>query len=70
MLKRLQATPYLCVDQPGYPDFQLFGAFQWARVSSPVPLVDAQDPLYAWFGRCLDLYDGLGRREPGYDWNG
>jgi hypothetical protein len=43
-------------------------AFQWARVTSPVPLVTNEDPLYAWFQRCLDLYDGLGRREPGYDW--
>jgi hypothetical protein len=25
------------------------------------------DPIKAWFGRCLDLHDGLGRKVPGYD---
>lgn len=66
--RRLAEDHFLSGDEPAYPDFQLFGAFQWARVSCPVPLVAEDDPLHAWFHRCLDLYDGLGRREPGHDW--
>lgn len=66
--RRVAEAPFLGGAEPTYSDFQLFGAFQWARVTSPVALVTDEDPLYAWFERCLDLYDGLGRREPGYDW--
>ena len=66
--RRLIEEPFLGGAEPSYSDFQLFGAFQWARVTSPVPLVAEEDPIHGWFQRCLDLYDGLGRREPGYDW--
>jgi hypothetical protein len=31
-------------------------------------LVEPGDPVHAWFQRILDLYDGLARRNPGYDW--
>jgi hypothetical protein len=27
----------------------------------------ADDPVKAWFERCLDLHGGLGRAAPGYD---
>jgi len=64
----LAEQPFLGGAEPTYSDFQLFGAFQWARVTSPAPLVTSEDPIRDWFQRCLDLYDGLGRSEPGYDW--
>lgn len=45
-----------------YGDYIVFGAFQWARCCSPQKLFrSGYDPLSAWFERCLDLYDGLGR---------
>ena len=64
----LLEQPFLNGTDPGYPDYQMFGALQWARVTCAIPLVASDDPVYDWFQRCLDLYDGLGRREPGYEW--
>src|SRR6185436_4161816 len=33
---------------PGYADYILFGAFQWARSMSPIRLLEPDDPVYAW----------------------
>jgi glutathione S-transferase len=59
----LGQSPFVSGDQPGYADYLAFGAFQWARLSSPFKLLAEDDIIHAWFERCLDLYDGLGRRE-------
>ena len=64
MSVRTQA--FLSGDQPLYADYLVFSAFQWARSISPLRILEDDDPVYAWFGRCLDLYDGLGRNTPGY----
>ncbi|MCM5569459.1 glutathione S-transferase family protein [Burkholderiaceae bacterium FT117] len=61
----VQAQPFLGGERPSYADYLPFGALQWARTTSPFPLLAADDPVLAWFERCLDLHDGLGRREPG-----
>lgn len=63
----LKRQPFLGGTAPLYADYLVFGAFQWARVISPLRLLAADDPIDSWFQRCLDLYDGLGRRTPGYD---
>jgi hypothetical protein len=42
--------------------------FIWARTVSSFALVEPGDPVHAWFQRILDLYDGLARSNPGYDW--
>ena len=63
----MQDGAYLCGDDPGYADYIVFGSLQWARVISPVRLFEEDDPVLAWFNRCLDLFDGLGRSAPGYD---
>ncbi len=55
--------PYICGEQPGYADYLAFGAFMWARVSSPFALLAEDDVVHAWRERCLDLYDGAARRE-------
>jgi len=55
--------PFVCGEQPGYADYLAFGGFQWARVSSPFQLLAEDDVVHAWFERCLDLFDGAGRRE-------
>lgn len=62
----LASQPYICGSEPAYGDYILFGAFQWARVMSPVALLAADDPLHAWRERMLDLFDGLARRAKGY----
>ena len=62
----LQAQPFLGGERPTYADYLPFGALQWARTTSPFRLLADDDPVLAWFDRCLDLYDGLGRRAPGH----
>jgi glutathione S-transferase len=62
----LKDAPFLGGAGPLYADYLVFGALQWARVISPFQVLEADDPAYAWFERCLDLHDGLGRRQAGY----
>jgi glutathione S-transferase len=62
----LGGQPYLAGDAPRYPDFIVFGAFQWARSISPIRLVESSDPIDGWRQRLLDAFDGLARSAPGY----
>jgi glutathione S-transferase len=62
----LAAQPYLAGDAPRYPDFIVFGAFQWARAISNVRLLQASDPIDSWRQRLLDAFDGFARSAPGY----
>ena len=62
----LKDAPFLGGAQPLYADYLVFGALQWARVISPLRVLDAADPVSAWFERCLDLHGGLGRQQSGY----
>jgi glutathione S-transferase len=61
MLKR---QPFIGGGSPLFCDYILFGALQWARVTSPAQLLEADDPVAQWFETCLDLYDGIGRSVP------
>jgi glutathione S-transferase len=63
----LKAQPYLGGTAPLYPDYIVFGSFQWARAISDFPLLEPDDPIARWRGRLLDAFDGLARRAPGYD---
>ena len=65
--RTLGEQPFLGGESPAYADYVAFGSFQWVRAVSPLRPLETHDPLAQWFGRCLDLYDGLGRRSPGYD---
>lgn len=58
----LQTQPWLSGASAPYADFLIFGAFQWARVVSSFALLTPDDIVAQWFERCLDLFDGLGRR--------
>jgi len=51
---------------PGYADYIVFGAFQWARSVSEFELLAADDPIAAWRGRMLDLHGGLARQARAY----
>lgn len=62
----LMAQPFLGGMKPLYPDYLVFGALQWSRVVSPLPLLAEDDAVLAWFRRCLDLFNSLGRTTPGY----
>jgi glutathione S-transferase len=63
----LRAQPWLGGEAPNYADYIVFGAFQWARVCSPLLLLAADDPVAEWRGRMLDLFGGLARATPGHD---
>jgi glutathione S-transferase len=51
---------------PAYADYIVFGAFQWARAISDFEVLADGDPVRAWRGRMLDLFDGLAGRAPAY----
>lgn len=57
----LKSQPYIGGEQPLFSDYILFGAFQWARIVSPVRFLADGDPVAEWFEHCLDLHDGAGR---------
>ena len=60
--RMLREQAFLAGDHPAYPDYALAGAFLWARIASPLTLLEADDPVHAWRERMLDLYDGMGRK--------
>ncbi|MEL6223583.1 MAG: glutathione S-transferase family protein [Cyanobacteria bacterium J06627_8] len=62
----LKDTPYLSGDRPAFADYIILGRFQVARCMSPVVLLEADDPIYAWRDRMLDAFDGFARHVPAY----
>jgi glutathione S-transferase len=63
----LAAFPWLGGDKPGYADYAVFGAFQWARCTSPFRLVAEDDPIHGWRRRVADLFDGLAAKAPAFE---
>lgn len=49
-------------ENPLYADYAVFAPFQWAQLVSPLPVLEEGDIVKNWFERCLDLYDGMGRK--------
>lgn len=62
----LQAQAFLGGEAPLYPDYIVFGAFQWVRCISDFAVLAADDPIAAWRRRMLDLYGGLAAKAKGY----
>lgn len=60
----LKSQPWIGGSTPLFADYIVFGALQWARVTSSAKLLQEDDPVFDWFERCLDLFDGLGRSVP------
>lgn len=60
----LSYQPFLGGQEPLFCDYIVAGAFQWVRIVSPLQLFAQDDPVAAWFERCLDLHGGLARRVP------
>ncbi len=58
---------FICGASPAYADYVVFSQFQWARVTSPFKLLEADDPVYAWRERMLDLFGGFARDTVAYD---
>ncbi len=57
----LRAQPWLGGEEPSYADYIVAGSLQWPRVISGIALLAEDDPVLAWFGQVLDLFEGLGR---------
>jgi glutathione S-transferase len=64
--RTLERQRFLAGAAPAYADYIVFGAFQWARAISDFQLLAADDPVAAWRGRMLDVFDGLARKAPAY----
>lgn len=58
----LKFQPFIGGTAPNYADYIVFSAFQWVRTSSPVEVLEGDDPVHAWRERLLDLFDGLARK--------
>ena len=64
--RTVERQDFVCGAAPCYGDYVVFGAFQWARGISDFALLAADDPIYAWRGRMLELYGGLAGKAKGY----
>ncbi len=60
----LKGRDFLGGSAPDYADHIVFGTFMWARSTSPLHLIEADDALHPWRERMLDLYGGIARRAP------
>lgn len=60
----LKYQPFIGGETPLFPDYIVFGAFQFARIVSPYAVLPADDPVAAWFARCLALHGGEGASVP------
>jgi len=64
--RTLERQDFVSGSAPAYADYVVFAAFQWARAISDFELLATGDPIGAWRGRMLDLFDGLAGRAPAY----
>ena len=64
--RTVEHQDFLAGNSPGYADYIVFGAFQWARAISDFEVLAEDDPVRAWRGRMLDLFGGMARRAPAY----
>ena len=62
----LKKQEYIAGETPGFSDYIVFGAFQWARCISDFSLLTADDPICGWREKMLDLHDGLAGKAVGY----
>ena len=60
----LSGQPFLCGEEPGFADYIVFAAFQWARCGTGRVLLAEGDLIRQWFDRLLSLYGGLGANAP------
>ena len=64
--RTVERQDFISGEAPAYPDYIVFGAFQWARAISDFELLAADDSVRAWRRRMFDLYGGLARSVPAY----
>jgi len=59
--RMLSFQPFIGGTSPLFSDYIVFGALQWARITTGADLFSDNDPVRDWFEGCLDLYDARGR---------
>ena len=64
--RTVERQPFVSGETPAYPDYIVFGGFQWARAISDFEVLAADDPVRAWRGRMLGLFGGLAGHAPAY----
>ena len=62
----LSKQEYLSGETPGFSDYIVFGAFQWARCISGFSILNADDIVYKWRDKMLNIYEGLALGAVGY----
>ena len=62
----LSKQEYLSGETPGFSDYIVFGAFQWARCISGFSILNADDIVYKWRDKMLNMYEGLALSAVGY----
>jgi glutathione S-transferase len=60
----LKKQDFISGASPAYADYCVFGMFMWARVCSPVDLLEADDSIIPWRERLLDAFGGMARSAP------
>ena len=55
----LSKQEYLSGETPGFSDYILFGVFQWALRISDFSLLNADDIVYRWRDKMLNMHEGL-----------
>jgi glutathione S-transferase len=54
--RTLKAQSFIAGSAPNYADHIVFGALQWARVTSQAPLLDDEPEIIAWMAAVLGTY--------------
>ena len=62
----LSKQEYLSGETPGFSDYIVFGAFQWARCISGFSILNDNDIVYKWRNKMLNMYEGLALSTVGY----
>jgi len=62
----LKKQQFVAGESPGFSDYIVFGAFQWARCISDFSLLQADDSIYEWRENMLGLHNGLAGNAVGY----
>lgn len=60
----LKRQPFLSGNAPAYADYAVFSIYQWARIVSPLDLLEDDPPMRDWRERLLDLNGGFARDTP------
>ena len=62
----LSKQEYLSGETPGFSDYIVFGAFQWARCISDFSILNADDIVYKSRDKMLNMHEGLALSAVGY----